>query len=676
MSAAALAWRLLRRSGGRGLLMAGLSVFAVAVSTALLLLTLGVNHGFAERGERESWLYPVEAKGDAAAIQAVSTDFVQGQPIAIVDLAALEDPSGDAPAPPGMQGFPEPGEVWMSPALADLSRDLPPDQLADRFDMEGSGNPVAGELERQSLVHPEQLVAVVGRSADDPALSSVRPVDLTFSLYSVVPTQISNFDGSDSEWKAAYQALSAFATALLIVPLIVLGAAAGRLASARREKQLAAMRLVGATPGQVGAITTFETVLIGTVGAILGAGAYLASLPFAAQVSATGGTWFVSDLWVGPGVLATVLAAVPLAVGASALVGLRRLVISPLGVARRQIPRKARVWRLVLFVAVLAAYGIVAPNIGMGEAVPFAVFFGVLFLALSVLGPFAVGVLGRAMAAFARGPKTLLAGRRLVEDPHSAWRTVGGITLAAFVAGFMTIMIPQDLSSSSFSIPTNRVDVVVQAPDAKPLASQARVDLRKEGIKANVSIQAADMFMGAKDTPLKSVSAKVRGEDKELDRARTALWDLSSLQPPVSAESTAWTENVQGNDVRIASLLVLAVTLAVASASAAITGVTGVLDRRQTYGLLRLAGTPLSVLDGARLRETLAPLSLMGGGALMAGIFCATPLAASAGITPDAQSLGSLAALVAFAALGVAFAELASGLTLRATTREGASYRE
>ena len=144
---ATLSWQLLRRSGGRGLLMASLSVFAVAVSTALLLLTLGVNHGFAERAERESWLNPVEAKGDAAAIQAVSTDFVRGQPIAVVDLAALKRRRSRAAR---NERFPEPGEVWMSPALAKLSGDLPPDQLKDRFG-KGSGDRISGTLGRQAL---------------------------------------------------------------------------------------------------------------------------------------------------------------------------------------------------------------------------------------------------------------------------------------------------------------------------------------------------------------------------------------------------------------------------------------------------------------------------------------------------------------------------------------------
>ena len=46
-------------------------------------------------------------------------------------------------------------------------------------------------------------------------------------------------------------------------------------------------------------------------------------------------------------------------------------------------------------------------------------------------------------------------------------------------------------------------------------------------------------------------------------------------------------------------MVVLSVSFLVAIASAGITAASSILDRRQTYGLLRLAGTPLTVLDTA-----------------------------------------------------------------------------
>jgi hypothetical protein len=63
----------------------------------------------------------------------------------------------------------------------------------------------------------------------------------------------------------------------------------------------------------------------------------------------------------------------------------------------------------------------------------------------------------------------------------------------------------------------------------------------------------------------------------------------------------------------------------VAIASAGITAASSILDRRQTYGLLRLTGTPLEILDRARRAETLVPLTVMGGGAILVGAFCAVP---------------------------------------------------
>lgn len=664
-----LAFRLLRGSGGGGMLSAGLSALAIAVSVALLLLTLGVNHGFSERAARESWLNPVAAGNDAPAIEAVSTDFVRGKPIAVVDLAATKG-TKDAPTPPGMARFPKSGEIWTSPALAKLAREIPRDQLADRLRTLGTSSGIVGE---EALTHPGQLVAVVGRDAGDPTLAEDRPEMLMPSPYSAAPTRVASFSGAEPIWYMTYRALAAFATALVVVPLVVLGAAAGRLTTVQRDRRLSAMRLFGATPGQVLAITTFETVLVGAVGTLLGAAAYAMSLPLASRIEATGGTWFVSDLWVGTGPLALTLVAAPLVVGMSALLGMRRLVISPLGVARRQSPRGARIWRLLPFVVLIAGYAFVAPGIGLSDATPFAVFFGVLFLALSVVGPFVVGLLGRALTLLARGPETLLAGRRLRDDPRSAWRTVGGITLAGFVAGFLTIMSPQAVSS--LTGPSNELDVLVPASDPPALADKARGALREAGVDGPVSVTKSSAFV-TMDPAARALSIRVGGGAEDVDRARTAVSGISPWLPPASSETVAWDTTTQTRDLGSASLLVLAVTLAVASASAAITGVTGVLDRRKTYALLRLAGTPLSVLDGARLRETLAPLVVLGGAAVAAGVFCALPLAASAELTPDPRSFLKLAALALLAALGVVLAEMGSGFSLRLATRQGTAHRE
>jgi hypothetical protein len=68
--------------------------------------------------------------------------------------------------------------------------------------------------------------------------------------------------------------------------------------------------------------------------------------------------------------------------------------------------------------------------------------------------------------------------------------------------------------------------------------------------------------------------------------------------------------------------VVLVVTFTVAITSAGITAAAAVLDRRRTYALLHLAGTPLRVLDAARNRETLIPVTVLAGGAVATGLLC------------------------------------------------------
>lgn len=134
--------------------------------------------------------------------------------------------------------------------------------------------------------------------------------------------------------------LTLIASVLMVVPLLVFGGAAARLTVARRDQRLAALRLIGATPGQVVWMTVAEAVIVAAAGAVTGVLAYALATPLVAKIALGGGTWFAADLWPSPLVLAGVLLAVPLLVGVSAVAGLRRVVVSPLGVAKRR-PRPA-----------------------------------------------------------------------------------------------------------------------------------------------------------------------------------------------------------------------------------------------------------------------------------------------------------------------------------------------
>ncbi|MEV0624995.1 ABC transporter permease [Nonomuraea wenchangensis] len=597
-----LTWRLLKGGGRKGLLGVWLTLGAVAVSTALLLFAVAANLAFDARAERGAWRNPVPVAKDAAAKDAVAIeasrfDYVRDRAITVVDLAALRP---DAAPPPGLPRFPRPGETWLSPALAELARELPPAELGDRYPRP------AGVLGDEALVYPGELVAVVGHAPDAPAMTAERSDDW---IVGKPPVRVASLAGTPSEDAEAYKVLAVIASVLMVVPLLVFGGAAARLTVARRDRRLAALRLVGATPGQVVRMTVAEAVLVALAGALVGAVAFALAVPLLTRIEIQGGAWFAGDLFPGLAVLAGVLVAVPLLVGLSAVAGLRRVVVSPLGVAKRETPPGMRFVRVLALLAVLAAF----PMLTQGTSVAIvAVALGLAFLCLNLAGPWVVGLIGRITAGTARGPARLLAGRRLVDDPRSAWRTVSGVALTGFVAGFLGLLSPGAFAGDDGP---PQLRVLAPAGQAEQVAGQARERLAAAKVPAVVTVVKRTV-VAAPSGPLDAAA---------MDRARTALAGLvPGRTPTTEADERGFGDQLLA-DVRVGTIVVLSVSFLVAIASAGITAASSVLDRRQTYGLLRLAGTPLEVLDRARRAETLIPLGVMGGGAILVGAFCAMP---------------------------------------------------
>jgi hypothetical protein len=87
--------------------------------------------------------------------------------------------------------------------------------------------------------------------------------------------------------------------------------------------------------------------------------------------------------------------------------------------------------------------------------------------------------------------------------------------------------------------------------------------------------------------------------------------------------------SVLTDDLTRGAVVVLAATFLLAATSAGTTAAARVLDQRDTLRRLRLAGTPLAVLDKARRAETIRPLLVNAGIALLLGLGCASPFAAA-----------------------------------------------
>ncbi|MFD2082211.1 hypothetical protein SAMN05421678_101540 [Actinopolymorpha cephalotaxi] len=667
MTSVNLSLRLLRAGGRRGLLAVGLTAGAVAVCTALLLAAVAANVAFAGRADRDAWRHPGDAAAPARAValEGTSLDYVRGQVMTVVDLAALRGAdtsagTGALPAPPGMPRFPAPGEVWMSPALARLAASLPPGRLADRFPTRTP----TGLLGDDALVHGDELVAVVGRHADDPAMHG----DRTDLADASSPTPIASFDdGRPNHAAGFYRILTGLATVLLGVPLLVFGGAAARLTVARRDQRLAALRLVGATPGQVVAMTVAESMVTAFAGALAGALLYVAMIPGLTRISISGGTWAAGDLWVGVPLILAVVAAVVVLVGVSAVAGLRRVVVSPLGVARRQTPPALRAVRVLAFVAAVLGFLFASKLLQGSMATVFTVIVVMLavgFWTLNLVGPWVVGLIGRIAAAGARRPARLLAGRRLVDDPRAAWRTVNGIALTGFVAGFTVLLNPGPGGLGHDD------DLRARVPAQHASAVVAGARERLAGIPG-VRVRLADPVKSGSGAPAyRSVVVRVPGGQDRTDQVRTSLAGLVPGRPFASpADADLGGEQLLA-DIQTGARTVLIASFLLGTVSAGITGVSSILDRRQTFALLRLAGTPLKVLDAARRRETLIPLVVMGGGALVTGMVMAAPFALANPVRPE--GLTTLALTVLGGLVAVIGASELSRPFLRAVTADPA----
>jgi len=240
-----------------------------------------------------------------------------------------------------------------------------------------------------------------------------------------------------------YVVLAWTAVVLLLVPLLSLGGAAARLGMSRRDVRLSTLRLLGVTPREVVVLTVVETSWQGLVGAVLGIGGYVALMPVWTSIPFQGSGFTAAELWVGVPALLGSLVVVPALAAVSGAISLRRVVVSPLGVAQRQTPPRMRAARLAAVAVAVLGFAAATQGgevLGTLVVVVLVAMLGAVLMAINLLGPWTIGLLGRVQARRARTPAQLLSARRLLDDPRAAWRVVGGLGLAGFVAGVLSVV--------------------------------------------------------------------------------------------------------------------------------------------------------------------------------------------------------------------------------------------
>ncbi|MEU1054913.1 FtsX-like permease family protein [Streptomyces sp. NPDC005876] len=465
-------------TGGReGWTRALLTGVGVGLGVALLLLTTAIPSALDARHEREaartditfSTSAPIPRGEDTLIVANVGTEFgdtaVRGR--------ELEPEGPRAPLPPGVAEFPAPGEMVVSPALKEL--------LASD----------AGKLLRERL--PDRITGTIGESGlvGSAELAFVRGGDgLAAYLGDERVQRIDRFGETDSAAEPLDPVLLLLVLVVFVVllmPVAVFIAAAVRFGGERRDRRLAALRLVGSDSLMTRRIAAGEALAGAVLGLVFGAAFFLVGRQLVGGAEVYGISVFPSYLDPSPVLALLVAVAVPAAAVLVTLFTLRGVVIEPLGVVRTARPARRRLWwRLLLPLAGLA---MLTPMIGQGrdngDFNQYLVTGGVVLLLIGVtaLLPWLVE---RVVARLgAGGVAWQLAVRRLQLSSGTAARMVNGIAVA--VAGAIALQmlfagVESDYTESTGQ-DTTRAQMQVSVPREVPVAGAAAKLAATKGVR-------------------------------------------------------------------------------------------------------------------------------------------------------------------------------------------------
>jgi hypothetical protein len=137
------------------------------------------------------------------------------------------------------------------------------------------------------------------------------------------------------------------------------------------------------------------------------------------------------------------LVGVPVVAAIAALLSLRRVQISPLGVSRRAKRKPPTFWRLsVLVVGVgLYVYGL-SKTTHASIGAPAYPGLLITMIGLVIAGPWLTSAASRLFGRLAPGSSALLATRRLADNPKTAFRAVTGLVLAVFLGTIVGTLVP------------------------------------------------------------------------------------------------------------------------------------------------------------------------------------------------------------------------------------------
>ncbi|MFC9236836.1 FtsX-like permease family protein [Streptomyces decoyicus] len=466
-------------TGGReGWIRTALTALGVGLGVAVLLLAAAVPNiwnAAMDRQRARTVVPAAEGTGpsDRTLLTAPSGSTYRDRPVNGRILAA-EGPR--APVPPGLSRLPGPGEMAVSPALSDLLSAPEGALLKKRF----PHLRITATIGDAGLRYPGELLFYQGSD------------DLRRSGDSV--ERITAFGDRGDPFRASPLVVLVIIVSCvaLLAPVAVFIATAVRFGGERRDRRLAALRLVGADRATTRRIAAGEALAGALFGLLTGAAIFLAGRIPLTGISVFDIGVFPSDVAPDAVLAGFVALAVPLCAVGVTLVTMRRVTVEPLGVTRTAPPSRRRLWWRLLLPA--AGVALLLPQaiggLDGGDAANAQVVLGVALLLLGVaaLLPWLVGaVVARLDGAGPGGPSWHLAVRRLQLNSTTASRSVSGITVA--VAGALAVQLLLTGSQSLDEQPRGPAWTVVDAyDDTVPAARAPEMYAR---LRASVGVRAA-----------------------------------------------------------------------------------------------------------------------------------------------------------------------------------------
>ncbi|GAB2986732.1 ABC transporter permease [Streptomyces pseudoechinosporeus] len=513
-----------------------LTAVGVGLGVALLLLTTAIPNAMQARSDREYARMDFTFSGESIPradntllVARVDTEYREKN----VRGRQLEPEGSGAPLPPGLGKFPAPGEMVVSPALEELLKSQDGKLLRERLPYR-----VTGTIGESGLIGSAELAFYTGADGLAPKADGIT---------------VGRIDAFQPE-RASPERLDPVLLLLVLVVFVVLLmpvgvfiAAAVRFGGERRDRRLAALRLVGSDSRMTRRIAAGEALAGALLGLVFGTGFFLIGRQVAGSVELYDISVFPSYLNPTPALALLVAITVPAAAVAVTLLALRGVVIEPLGVVRTARPARRRLWwRLLLPLGGLALlYPMVGQGRDNGDFNQYMVTAGVVLLLVGVtaLLPWIVEAvvarLGSGSVAWQ------LAVRRLQLSSGTAARMVNGIAVA--VAGAIALQMLFSGVTSDYTKDSgkdlSRAQMSVRVPSDVPLAEADRQLKQTKGVRHTLALSDGSVGDQRKDpenaanltvgdcAALREVAKLPSCRDGDVFALPTPVYDTAGPQP-------------------------------------------------------------------------------------------------------------------------------------------------